>query len=176
MIANVGGLVLGTVLEHLVSTMDSSIASAMVMTLTYAILFFGFVLLSSRSYSIFRVNYFDRDEYSFEYVVPVVPIGVSPSKGGLKSEEIATASDSEVSYIAALTRSCDAIATSSHLSTREHEVLCELARGKTISSIASGLVLSENTVKAHTKSIYRKLGVHTREELLAVIERCDADA
>lgn len=176
MIANVGGLVLGTVLEHLVSAVDSSIASVMVMTLTYAILFFGFVLLSNRSYSIFRVNYFDRDVYSFEYVVPVIPISLASSKVRTKSVELTIAPGSEGSYVAALTRSCDAIAASDHLSAREHEVLCELARGKTIASIASCLVLSENTVKAHTKSIYRKLGVHTREELLAVIERHDTDA
>lgn len=45
-----------------------------------------------------------------------------------------------------------------------------LMRGRIISSIAEELVASENTVKAHTKSIYRKMDVHACEELLNRIE------
>jgi two-component system nitrate/nitrite response regulator NarL len=50
------------------------------------------------------------------------------------------------------------------LSTREREVLRFLARGDTNKEIAAHLDISENTVKAHLKSILRKLGVGNRVE------------
>ena len=54
------------------------------------------------------------------------------------------------------------------LSSREREVLNELARGSTYSDIASSLFVSENTVKTHVSSLYGKLGVARRSEALAV--------
>jgi DNA-binding NarL/FixJ family response regulator len=48
------------------------------------------------------------------------------------------------------------------LSEREYEVLQLLARGRRNPEIARALMISENTVKAHLKSIYRKLGVGDR--------------
>lgn len=48
------------------------------------------------------------------------------------------------------------------LSEREDEVLQLLARGRRNPEIARALMISENTVKAHLKSIYRKLGVGDR--------------
>ena len=41
------------------------------LAVTYALLVAGFLLLGSKSYSLFRVNNFDEEEYSFEYVAPV---------------------------------------------------------------------------------------------------------
>ena len=42
-----------------------------------------------------------------------------------------------------------------------------LASGASLSEVARQLYLSPNTVKTHRRSIYRKLGVSTRAELLA---------
>ena len=53
----------------------------------------------------------------------------------------------------------------SDLTAREWEVLDQLAAGKTTDQVADDLVLSVETVRSHTKSLYRKLGVHSREEL-----------
>lgn len=50
------------------------------------------------------------------------------------------------------------------LSSREQEVLRLLSRGQTNKEIAEGLEISENTVKAHLKSVLRKLGVSNRVE------------
>jgi len=50
------------------------------------------------------------------------------------------------------------------LSIREQEVLRLLSRGATNRNIAEALEISENTVKAHLKSILRKLGVSNRVE------------
>ena len=48
------------------------------------------------------------------------------------------------------------------LSDRELEVLRLLATGLSYREIAEELYVSINTVKAHTKNIYSKLGVHGR--------------
>ena len=53
------------------------------------------------------------------------------------------------------------------LSERELEVLALIARGLTNREIASRLFLSLNTVKAHTRNIYGKLGVHNRTKGVA---------
>lgn len=50
------------------------------------------------------------------------------------------------------------------LSAREQEVLRLLSRGATNKEIAASLEISENTVKAHLKSVLRKLGVSNRVE------------
>lgn len=52
------------------------------------------------------------------------------------------------------------------LSPREAEVLGLISQGLRVSDVASRLVVSEDTVKAHLKSIYRKKGVHSRVQLL----------
>jgi DNA-binding CsgD family transcriptional regulator len=54
------------------------------------------------------------------------------------------------------------------LSSREREVIGELARGATYADIGATLFLSENTVKTHVSSLYTKLGVSRRSEALAV--------
>jgi DNA-binding NarL/FixJ family response regulator len=48
------------------------------------------------------------------------------------------------------------------LSEREKEVLARLANGENYSTISNKLFISGNTVRAHIKSIYRKLQVNSR--------------
>jgi DNA-binding NarL/FixJ family response regulator len=50
------------------------------------------------------------------------------------------------------------------LSAREREVLTLIGRGDTNREIADELYLSPHTVKDHTSSLYRKLGVRNRAE------------
>lgn len=52
------------------------------------------------------------------------------------------------------------------LSEREREVLALLASGKTNREVAEKLYVSPGTVKAHVASIYRKLDVHNRAQML----------
>jgi LuxR family maltose regulon positive regulatory protein len=52
------------------------------------------------------------------------------------------------------------------LSPREREVLYLLPTGLTAEEIASELIISVNTVRSHLKSIYAKLGVHSRHEAI----------
>jgi DNA-binding NarL/FixJ family response regulator len=52
---------------------------------------------------------------------------------------------------------------------REREVATLLARGYTNEEIAEALVLSPHTVQDHTKSLYAKVGVGSRQELVAQV-------
>jgi DNA-binding NarL/FixJ family response regulator len=59
----------------------------------------------------------------------------------------------------------------SPLTTREWEVLDLICAGKSTRDISAQLFLSEDTVYSHTKSILRKLGVHSRVEAAAIAGR-----
>lgn len=52
-----------------------------------------------------------------------------------------------------------------NLTTTEFSIAMLLNRGWTVREVATFLEVSENTVKTHTKSIYRKLGISNRKEL-----------
>lgn len=51
---------------------------------------------------------------------------------------------------------------------REREVLAQIAHGLRSKEIARQLAISDETVNAHVKSIYRKLQVHSRAQLVRV--------
>jgi DNA-binding NarL/FixJ family response regulator len=55
----------------------------------------------------------------------------------------------------------------SELTSREWEVLDLLCERKTTDEVASDLFLSPETVRSHVKSIYRKLGVNSRDDAIA---------
>ena len=57
------------------------------------------------------------------------------------------------------------------LSPRETEVAELLMKGHGVSAIASKLFISENTTRGHAKSIYKKLGIHSRQELVDLGDR-----
>lgn len=65
---------------------------------------------------------------------------------------------------------CDAVAEQYGLSKRQKEVLALLARGRNADYITERLVISPHTAKAHTYNIYLKLDVHSRQELMDLVE------
>lgn len=69
----------------------------------------------------------------------------------------------------ALSDRCAEVARTYKLSTREEEVLLLLAQRKTVGIIERELVIANGTAKAHVRHIYRKLGIHTRQELFDLI-------
>lgn len=56
------------------------------------------------------------------------------------------------------------------LTEREREIFAMLARGRNARFIMEEFVLSRNTVKSHIKHIYAKLGVHSQQELIDLVE------
>ena len=71
----------------------------------------------------------------------------------------------------ALGTGVDAVAARFDLTRREREILGYLARGRSARFIAEELVISENTVWAHIKRVYAKTGVHSKQELMSVVEK-----
>lgn len=65
---------------------------------------------------------------------------------------------------------CKRLAVECRLSAREEEVLGYLARGRSQPYIREELLLSKNTVATHVKHIYQKLNVHSRQELLDLVQ------
>lgn len=59
------------------------------------------------------------------------------------------------------------------LSPREEEVFGFLARRETATQIEKDLFIAEGTVKAHINRIYKKLDVHSREELYELLGSAD---
>ena len=64
----------------------------------------------------------------------------------------------------------------SMITSREREVLDHALTGATYSTIADALFISVATVHSHMQSIRRKLGVHSRAELIAQYGRRDHDS
>lgn len=64
---------------------------------------------------------------------------------------------------------CDAIGAQRNLTPRELEVMKMLCKGRTKSYIAETLYLTENTVRSHTKHLYTKLDVHSKQELMDLV-------
>ncbi|MGD8781889.1 MAG: response regulator transcription factor [Ignavibacteria bacterium] len=59
------------------------------------------------------------------------------------------------------------VTTNHALTQRETEVLSQLCKGMSYKMIADSLFISEETVRRHIKSIYRKLEVHSKSEAVA---------
>ena len=79
--------------------------------------------------------------------------------------------DTAPSSESSLDESCALIAGECGLSRREAEVLQYLARGRSLSVIESQLCISNSTARTHTRNIYRKLDVHSKQELIDMVER-----
>ncbi len=66
---------------------------------------------------------------------------------------------------------CDALAERHGLSPRQKEVFLLLANGRNTEYITGALGLSTPTVKTHTYAVYQKLGIHSHQALIDLIER-----
>lgn len=68
---------------------------------------------------------------------------------------------------------CHALAERYALSPRECEVLSYLRRGYSLVAIRNELYISKGTVDTYVQRIYRKFGVHSRQELVNLCEKAE---
>lgn len=73
-----------------------------------------------------------------------------------------------------LARQCDRVSQAFDLSQRESEVLSLIMQGRNVPAVAEELVVSRNTVQTHVRHIYERLGIHSRQELVAFVKSFDA--
>ena len=99
------------------------------------------------------------------------PGAVPPDEGADASAVPAAQVSGERAGTGSWSRSCREISSRFGLSAREEEVLFLLAKGRTISFVADELGVSFNTAKSHIRHVYVKIGVHTRSELLDLVEQ-----
>lgn len=64
---------------------------------------------------------------------------------------------------------CKSIASEYRLTSREKEVFTLLAKGCTRPTVCEQLVISEGTARSHIDHVYKKLCIHSREELHALV-------
>ncbi|WP_101720868.1 LuxR C-terminal-related transcriptional regulator [Eggerthella timonensis] len=64
---------------------------------------------------------------------------------------------------------CNALADDHGLTNREKDILYLLAQGRDLAFICETLFLSKNTVKSYQKTIYAKLDVHSKQEIIDLV-------
>jgi DNA-binding CsgD family transcriptional regulator/MFS family permease len=69
-----------------------------------------------------------------------------------------------------ISKQCALLVRQYRLTARESEVMELIARGNSVAHIAETLIVSENTIRTHSKRLYVKLNIHKRQELLALLE------
>lgn len=65
---------------------------------------------------------------------------------------------------------CREVATGTHLTKREEEILLLLLHRHSPKQIAEILVIEPSTVRVHVKHIYAKTGVHSKQQLISFVE------
>ena len=72
--------------------------------------------------------------------------------------------------VGSIERSVEHLAAHHGLTPREQEVFVLLAQGRSSTFISKELFISTNTVRKHIAHVYEKLGVHSRQELLTLVQ------
>ena len=142
--AQIAGTVLGAGFGHLMNTVIAGYPALVVSIVSLAILLFaGFNLITLKSFSF---------EATLTQIVPVRSVFIASTSKTLEEN-------------------CAKVTLEYKLTPREAEIIELLARGRNSQSIQDKLVVSRNTVKTHVKNIYMKLGVHSQQELIDLVER-----
>lgn len=78
--------------------------------------------------------------------------------------------DSEERVGLTFEQSCLILAEKWGLTKRESEIVALMVKGRDKQSIAEKLYISDGTVKVHTRNIYQKMGIHSKQELIDLVE------
>ena len=145
MLANALGLLLGTALGFFAQAVSVGVANVVTLVIVYGLFVLGMALLPHRMKQLLlNQKAGERD--------------VSP-----KNQYVA-------SMVQSINEQCARVAECFGLTEREGVVLGYLVRGWSLQMIAEEENLARSTIKTHVTHIYQKLGVHTREELVLVVE------
>ena len=179
-----GGLVLGTVASSF-SAVSPLVPDAVAVAFAFALVAYALVGLRRFSFEdalsggegVPQAAAPERDAAA---EVSAAAAGVAAAEGASGAASAATAPMAEASpgdgTRAAVERSCGALARKGGLTGRETEILAMLARGRSAPFIAQELVISPNTVKTHVKHIYAKLGAHSQQEIIDLVDgQCAAE-
>ena len=68
-------------------------------------------------------------------------------------------------------QACARFAERCKLTPRESEVMLLISRGHSFERIAEQLVVSTGTIQTHVKNLYRKTGLHSKQEIIDAVDR-----
>lgn len=68
---------------------------------------------------------------------------------------------------------CELVAKRYGLTERESEIMMMLAKGRNLPFIQDQLFLSKSTVSTHRQHIYQKLGIHSQQELIDLVQEAE---
>lgn len=96
---------------------------------------------------------------------------LSPDSYGNRTETVRIGRQSSVEnpmqpLAASRANPCARLAAQHGLTDRERQTLELLALGETVAAIARALDVSENTVKTYAKRVYKKLDVHSKQDII----------
>lgn len=117
-----------------------------------------------------RVGHRKEGERSGRRHSDVKPSFQTESANGFADEKSLLANMGEVQFEDQLVTRCKELADKYGLTAREQEVLLLLARGRNLPYISEKLFVSKNTIRSHSKSIYTKLNIHTKQELMDLVD------
>ena len=69
----------------------------------------------------------------------------------------------------ALEAACDGVAERYQLTNREREILTYLSQGYSLPYIRNELYIAQSTIDTHVRHIYKKMGIHSKEELITEV-------
>ncbi|MCL1891079.1 MAG: helix-turn-helix transcriptional regulator [Coriobacteriia bacterium] len=119
------------------------------------VLTFAFLVFSEKSYENLFITT-SKSEPTYENLVQMA----------VNKEEGLSQRDAVAYFDVAV----ESLAEKNGLSARESEILGHLARGYSSSNIAEKLCVTWNTVRSHIQSVYAKLDVHSRHELIVLLD------
>lgn len=79
-------------------------------------------------------------------------------------------STNSITPSATLNARCDYVRQHFGLTERETDMVRLLAHGRSKTSISKELFISENTVKSYTRNVYSKLNIHSKQQLLDILD------
>lgn len=136
------GILAGTSFGHATNFSSDPFATS----LWIAVVLFVFVAL----------NFTVLERFSFQKVID----------GVQKTEPV----EPQLVQVAGLDELCAIAAKRYRLTPRETEIMELLAHGRNGPFIQEKLVISRNTIKTHVSNIYAKMGVHSQQELIDLVE------
>jgi DNA-binding CsgD family transcriptional regulator len=120
------------------------------------------VYINSQHYPLFLVD----DGLTIQHLPGSAPTGMAKEVSDKPPDEEANLQKSAFWHI-----KIEAIAKEYNLSERQKEILELLAKGRNTSYITKHFYISRSTAKTHIYNLYRKINIHSREELLNLIEK-----
>ena len=104
-----------------------------------------------------------KDRTIAGYTVDQPGDGVAVGKAGYAAGEQAPTNED------GFDERCRMLSDQAQLTPRESDILRCLAQGRSTQYMAEKFTVSENTVKSHVKNVYQKLGVHSKQDVIDIV-------